>query len=128
MPLGAKSRCPSHGLTAGPNPLFYLYRAGRRPATKALVLYAGAGQNTGVYGNRGGGPPGGGAGPARLLRGAVRTGHLRITAFGVRSARYRPQCFSTSSGFALPFQFSSKASKKNDGTCSRRTHSPNARW
>ena len=37
-----------------------------------------------------------------------------ITCFGVRSTKKRPQCFSAPNGsFALPFQGSSKASKKN---------------
>ena len=49
--------------------------------------------------------------PQRYLRIAPR-----IAALGERSARKRPQCFSTSAGSSPPFQFSSKASKNSSGT------------
>ena len=46
--------------------------------------------------------------PTTTVAGA---GQGAIAGFGVRSARNRPQCFSTSSGWGPPFQFSSNASK-----------------
>jgi len=39
----------------------------------------------------------------------------RSASFGLRSAKKRPQCFSTSAGSLPPFQFSSKASKTKSG-------------